>query len=70
MNQESEDLPDVTEEEVNYAITKIKNHRTPGEDSVVIKSIFIAGPTLLNKIQHYSIFAFTRLLQKKKQFHE
>lgn len=51
INQGSEELPDISLEEIKFALKKTKNNKTPGEDAVVADAIKIGGPYLLKKIR-------------------
>lgn len=51
VNQESETLPDITLDEISLALKKMKNGRSPGEDSVVADAIKVGGEYLLERIR-------------------
>jgi len=50
MNVGSEELPDVTEEEVKAALNEMKNKKSPGDDDIPIEAIKEGGETLLSAI--------------------
>lgn len=50
-NQGSEEVPDITEDEINQAIAKMKMHRAPGEDGIVLEAIKNGGQLLKRQIQ-------------------
>src|ERR1700761_844966 len=50
MNVGSEELPDVTEEEVKAALNEMKNKKAPGDDDIPIEAIKEGGETLLSAI--------------------
>jgi len=50
MNVGSEELPDITTEEVSKAVSEMKDNKSPGEDGVPIEAIKFGGDTLLSAI--------------------
>ena len=50
MNVGSEDLPDITVDEVKAAVDEMKNKKSPGEDGVPIEAIKLGGDSLLSAI--------------------
>ena len=50
MNVGSEELPDITVEEVSAALAEMKNRKSPGEDGVPVEAIKLGGDTLLETI--------------------
>ena len=49
-NVGSEDMPDITVEEVKAAVAEMKNRKSPGEDGVPIEAIKLGGDSLLGAI--------------------
>ena len=49
-NVGSEELPDITKEEVKAAVIEMKNRKSPGEDGVPIEAIKLGGDTLVSAI--------------------
>ena len=50
INVESEDLPDITLEEMKAALDDMKNNKSLGEDGISIEAIKFGGDTLLQTI--------------------
>lgn len=51
LNQGSEDIPDVSSDEMRQTLSEIKNNKSLGEDEIVIESIKQGGDELLNKLK-------------------
>lgn len=47
-NVGSEDMPDITVEEVRAAVAEMKNKKSPGEDGVPVEAIKLGGDSLLS----------------------
>lgn len=50
MNVGSEDIPDITKDEIYNAIKKMKN-KAPGEDGIATEAIKAGGPTLIDTLE-------------------
>src|ERR1700704_2595585 len=49
-NVGSEDMPEITIEEVKAAVNEMKNKKSPGEDGVPVEAIKLGGDSLLSAI--------------------
>lgn len=50
LNQGSEEMPTITEEEVLKSLSEMKNNKAPGEDGVVVEAIKLGGRELLKAV--------------------
>ncbi|XP_018359895.1 PREDICTED: uncharacterized protein LOC108759103 [Trachymyrmex cornetzi] len=51
LNQESEDIPEITTGKIQNALRKMKNNRSPSDDEIVIEAIKIGGEIIMKKIE-------------------
>ncbi|XP_044759008.1 craniofacial development protein 2-like [Coccinella septempunctata] len=66
VNQGSEEIPDITMGEIELALKKAKNNRSPGEDNIVADAIKIGGQRLLEKLKDlFNLCLFSCSIPKK-----
>ena len=53
LNQESEDMPEITRGEIQHALRKMKNNRSPSDDEIVIEAIKIEREIIMKKIEAF-----------------
>lgn len=46
-NQGSEDIPEITQDEINNCLKDMKNNKSPGDDEISTENIKLGGPALL-----------------------
>lgn len=65
VNQGSEEIPDITIGEIELALKKTKNNRSPGEDNIMSDAIRIGGQSLLEKLRDlFNLCLFNRWIPK------
>lgn len=47
LNQRSEDMHELSKDEIHYALRKMKNNRAPSENGIVIELMKLSGPILI-----------------------
>ncbi|XP_072380898.1 uncharacterized protein [Diabrotica undecimpunctata] len=50
-NQESEELPDITEKEIESALKGMKNSKSPGEDGIVSQMLKLGGECVIQALK-------------------
>lgn len=50
LNQGSEEIPDITPDEVKNALFKMKNNKAPGEDEITVDAIKLGGDQLIKTL--------------------
>ncbi|XP_045460954.1 uncharacterized protein LOC123671253 [Harmonia axyridis] len=66
VNQGSEEMPDITLDEIKLALRKTKNNKAPGEDCVVADAVKIGGHCLLRKIARlFNLCLFNSTIPEK-----
>lgn len=63
-NQGSDDIPEITEDEINNFLKDMKNNKSPGDDKISTGNIKLGGSAVLKYCVNYTMIVWNKSIIK------